>query len=328
MYSNVSSIDPRDPAHYFKPNILDSADIDLSAYLDIQEKNMVRPASDFVKDLIEAFYGDKEKMGLSLPWSKAQNLIKLRPGELSLWTGHKGHGKSLFLSQIILHAMTRDERALILSLEFNPTDVLKRKVTQAAATRDPAIPYIKAWCEWARSRLWLYNCRGNQKWTSVLAILRYALDKFGISHVVVDSLMKCGIAPGDYDTQKRFMDGLNNFSHDTGCHVHLVAHSRKGVDDSKMAELYDVKGTSELVDMAENVFSVWKNKKKINDASAGGAKYVDEPDAVFLCDSQRNGDWTGKFNLWFHTASGQYVESANARPKVYWEMEGAADYVH
>jgi len=76
-----------------------------------------------------------------------------------------------------------------------------------------------------------------------------------------------------------------------------------------------VKGTSELCDMAENVLSVWKNKRKLDAQSSGNTKHDDEPDALLTIDSQRNGDgWTGSIRLWFHPASFQFLGEAHHHP--------------
>ena len=36
--------------------------------------------------------------GAKLPWSKAENLVRFGKGEVTLWIGINGHGKSLTVS--------------------------------------------------------------------------------------------------------------------------------------------------------------------------------------------------------------------------------------
>ena len=104
-----------------------------------------------------------------------------------------------------------------------------------------------------------------------------------------------------------------------------MAHARKGESDDKPARLHDVKGASELCDMAENVLSVWKNKRKLDAQSKGNAKHDDEPDALLTIDSQRNGDgWTGSIQLWFHPGSFQFIGEPH-HPPVPWHDIGNAD---
>jgi twinkle protein len=35
------------------------------------------------------------------------------------------------------------------------------------------------------------------------------------------------------------------------------------------------------------------------------------PDAVLVCEKQRNGEWEGKLKLWFDYKSQQYIEEAD-----------------
>ncbi|MDR1349641.1 MAG: hypothetical protein LBJ59_02450 [Zoogloeaceae bacterium] len=116
------------------------------------------------------------------------------------------------------------------------------------------------------------------------------------------------------------MNDIQAIAHQEHVHIHLVAHSRKGDNDEKPPRLHDVKGTSEICDMAENVLSVWKNKKKIELQSQGNTSKDDESDAILLVDSQRNGDgWTGAFPLWFDRESFQFLSAPNLHPL---EFEG------
>jgi twinkle protein len=46
---------------------------------------------------------------------------------------------------------------------------------------------------------------------------------------------------------------------------------------------------------------------------------VDEsaPDAMLVCEKQRNGEWEGRVALWFHDGSQQFVGAHGARPQGY-----------
>ena len=38
------------------------------------------------------------------------------------------------------------------------------------------------------------------------------------------------------------------------------------------------------------------------------------PDALLICDKQRNGDWEGHIGLWYDSNSQQFVASADDQP--------------
>lgn len=293
--------------------------IDLSRYLEPEESVQVRPASAFLDRVLDMVNGRSGAIGLPFPWEKAADKFAFRPGEVTVWLGYKGHGKSMMLSQVLLHALTQEERVFIISPEFKPEGVLIRKVRQAMATATPSDSDITQFLAWAgNKRLWLFDHQGSLTPETVVGVTRYAIEELGVTHVLIDSLMKCGISPEDYPRQKQFIDELQTIAHQANIHLHLVAHARKGENDDKPPRLHDVKGTSELCDMAENVISVWKNKRKLEAISRGDRDRDDEPDALLTIDSQRNGDgWTGSLQFWFHTASFQFLAAPNDQPIIW-----------
>lgn len=94
-------------------------------------------------------------------------------------------------------------------------------------------------------------------------------------------------------------------------HVHLVHHVRKGTSEYDLPNKFGVKGSGSITDQVDNVFMVWKNKKKIDAVQMG--ETVDdgkEPDAMLICEKQRNGEWEGKVGLWFDRNSWQFCSDA------------------
>lgn len=236
---------------------------------------------------------------------------------------------SMLLSQAMLHCMRLNQRVLIVSPEFKPEEVLARKCRQESGSSRPPSDFVDRWFEYAKTRLWLFDHQGALQSDNVVALCRYAATQLEINHIVIDSLMKCGIGVGsdDYSKQKSFVDKLQSVAHQCGPHIHLVAHARKGASDDSPAGLHDVKGTSEIGDMAENVFSVWRNKPKHKAMSAGDQSKASEPDALLVCEAQRNGSgWNGSLQFWFDPQSCQYIESLNDNPRCF-EPAGVSEEV-
>ena len=304
--------------------------IDLSAFTEPENVHQIRSADRFKKKTIDILSHKNKAIGCPLPWYKAQDLIELRPGELSIWTGYKGHGKSMMLSQAMLHCMKRGQKVLILSPEFKPEEVLARKCRQESGSSAPSSAYIDSWFEYAKTRLWLFDHQGALRPENVVALCRYAVHEFGINQIVIDSLMKCGIGVGsdDFSKQKSFVDQLQSVAHQSGPHIHLVAHARKGSSDENPPGLHDVKGTSEIGDMAENVFAVWRNKSKHKAMSAGDMGRASEPDALLVCEAQRNGSgWNGSLQFWFDPQSLQFLEQPDDNARCYEPMGEVSEVV-
>ncbi len=286
-----------------------------------QDPKELKSAGLFVEEVIEKFYpsGDIEP-GYSLPWSKADGKILFRPSELSVWTGITGHGKSQCLGHIMLDCMKQGAKVCIASFELKPKTLLYRLTRQAAALRNPTKEYIRAIHTWYESCLWIFDLVGTTKTKDILEIFKYARQRYGVDVFVIDSLMKCGIADDDHDGNKRFVDQLCDFKNQYNCHIHLVAHSKKGEGEKMPPGIMDVKGTGTIVNLTDNCFSIWRNKSKeeemrkyLNQNNAPQS-LLEQADCFLRCDKQRNGEWDGAISLWFDKDSLQYLSNYSAKP--------------
>ncbi len=289
--------------------------IDFSAYMDDTDAaHKVRSTEAFVDDVIRHFHSPEEQQGAWLPWPKTRSLIRLRPGEVTLWNGMNGHGKSLVLGMVCMGLVQQGQSACIASMEMKPAITLARICRQSYGDRQPDTDFIRAFGKKTNRQLWLYDQQGTVKAAKMLAIVRYCADQLKIGHIVVDSLLKCGMGEDDYNGQKAFVDSLTATARDHGIHVHLVAHARKQLDERSPPGKMDVRGAGAITDQVDNVVTVWRNKAKENANQDGGSYDVKAPDAVLICDKQRNGEWEGKIPLWFHPPSQQFVENGVSGP--------------
>ena len=274
-------------------------------------------------DTIRALLPDPNAfLGYTTPWEKHHRKLFLRPDELSLWTGINGHGKSQILGHIILDCIAQGAKVCIASLEIKPHRLLGRMVRQAAGMREPSREYIKTIFDHYYSSIWIFECVGTTDPATLIEVFKHGRQRYGIDVFVIDSLMKCGFAEDDYSGQKKFIDQLCAFKNDFNCHVHLVVHPRKPADESNVPGKLDMKGSGAVSDLADNCFTVWRNKKKedlISRLMADGQHVPDElassHDCLLRCDKQRNGEWEGQIPLWFDRESLQYLGWSKERPK-------------
>lgn len=274
------------------------------------ERAKVRPASSWTQGVIDHFALPIEATGATLPWGATQSRIRLRPGELSIWAGVNGHGKSALLSQVMLDlAVKQQVSSCIASMEMRPIATLARMARQATSEESPGPRSVRAFHDKLTDLMWLYDQQGTVRHDRMLAVVRYCREELRIQHFVIDSLMKCGINGDDYNAQKRFVDSLSTYARDSGLHIHLVCHSRKKDSEDRPMDKFDIKGASEITDMADNVFTLWRNKAKEAKAERGDDDESSraDPDAVMMCDKQRHGEWEGRIALWFNKTAMQYV---------------------
>jgi twinkle protein len=283
--------------------------IDFSAFMQEEEHHRILPASSWLDQVAETFYPPTDKpQHPTMLWEKARGKIELRPGEVSLFAGVNGHGKSMFLSQVILDLCQQDQRVLTASFEMSAPRQMQRMSRQAYAGDRPPLPWLSALHKWTDGRLWIYDHMGAIDWRRLMAVLRYARKTFGIQHFVIDSLMKCVRGEDDYNGQKDFVNDLCSFAQAQGVHVYLVHHVRKGESEHKAPGKFDIRGASSITDLVDNVFIVWRNKKAAQDEMSL------EPTCLLACEKQRHGEFEGKLGFWFHADSQQYLERPDAQP--------------
>lgn len=297
--------------------MIQSDSIDWTAYEAATEPHTkVLPAASFHDALIASF-GPSADSGERLPWEKTHDLVRFRPGEVSVWAGINGHGKSLLLGQVVLGLMAQNAPCAIASFEMKPVTTLHRMARQASMGALPSDTFLEQFSAWTTGRLWLYDQQGTVDVTRVAAVLRYCAAELGVRHVVIDSLMKVVKGEDDYNAQKDALNLFTSIARDTGLHIHLVHHIRKSDDENRLPGKFDMKGSGSISDQADNVFVVWRNKKKQFDAQAGKEIDPDMCDAMLVCEKQRNGEFEGRVTLWFHPASQQYLAGNSHRPAPY-----------
>lgn len=299
-------------------NVFTPDDIDFSLYMENTEtQRRIRPSGSYVEDVIRYIWDDTSHTGASLPWDKCLAQLRFRRGEVTLWGGFNGAGKSAVLGQVCLGFVQQAHRTCIASFEMPPPSTLARICRQAFGCVRPPQDEIRAFHEVVDQHIWLYDQRGMVKSETVLAVVRYAATVLNCDHIIIDSLMKCGL-PEDgtmaFNAQKDFIDALCRAAQETGIHVHLVAHSRKGRDESAPPGKMDIKGSGSITDQVDNVVIIWRNKPKEQAEAAGNPQSVMEPDTMLIVEKQRHFEWEGRILLWYLRGSQQFVGEPNGMP--------------
>lgn len=294
-----------------------------------QDPEELRQASDFMARVKSMFYpAHGEERDPVLRLDRDVDWFEFRPGELTVWTGYNGHGKSLMLSQILLGLMQQGERVVVFSGEMTPERQLKRIAKQASGLDRPTMGYLDAIGQWLHDKMWLFNVVGSATIDRLLAVFLYASKRYGTRHFVIDSLMMTDVpedGAGAMTAQKEAVRKLCDFAKRNSCHIHLVAHPRKGVDESKGPGKLDVAGSSKITDGADNVFTVWSARRDESKETD-----PDEPDARLELQKQRNGDMQHySLKLWFNKSAQQFCTYSRRQPVVYvdYSASGAVEAV-
>jgi twinkle protein len=276
----------------------------------------VKSTDIFTDDLVK-YFGEEIHSGKSLGWVKTEDKFRVRMGEISCLTGSSGHGKSLWISQVILAMMKQNTKCLIASMEMKPVLTLSRMLINTLGSSEPTDEYIKTWANRAKDKLFIYDQLGTTTSTDMFATLYYGKHILGCEVFVIDSLMKMSdISEESLERQKLFVDRLAVISRDLNIHIFLVAHTRKMKDESEIPDATNIMGSSHIRNLVDNIIMVWRNRAREKLEEEGKTSEEELkiiPHAKVFIQKQRNAQWEGSFNFWFDPKGLKYKESPNAR---------------
>lgn len=301
---------------FIGPDFMDA--LEKARTLDPEE---LRNASEYGDSVWEEFNPSPDKIGTPTPWSMDW---RVRTGEITLITGWSGHGKSHCLTNLILNDLSQGNRSLIASLEMTPQESLSKMVRMALGHVPNSRQESDAALKWMSPCLWMYDVVGSRQWREMIPQFEYAIKRYGITRIVVDSLLKCRVREDDHDEQKDFVQALFDLTRKAGVHIFLVAHSRKDEDESKPPGKMDIRGSASITDQVDNGFTFWRNKSKeevMAKAKLSGTvpdhKIVNASDAVIKFWKNRKRGVEPYVQVWLNHSSGQFVDNSNAVSKKY-----------
>jgi twinkle protein len=277
----------------------------------------LRRAGDFVDEVTRLFWPEPgEHVGYSMPYGHPGDKLLFRPGELTLWSGASGSGKSQILSDCQVDWVKQGSRFCLASLEMKPGMTLKRMVKQVVGVDRPTKEAISDAIRYVDNGLILYERVGKSGVDNLLEVFEYAKNKYGCDQFIIDSLMRLGIGSEDYEGQEKAVFKIVDWTIRNNVHVHLVAHTRKG-DNQSAPATEDVKGAMEIGANAFNIVTVWRNRQREaelqNADEETQQKWSDTPGVVMNVAKQRNGDFEGKVAMWFDQDSYRYYTRADNR---------------
>jgi twinkle protein len=270
-------------------------------------------STDLFADSLVQYFSEEIHSGKSLGWIKTEDKFRIRSSELTILTGVSGHGKSMWLSQVVLSMMKQNTKCLIASLEMRPVLTLARMVTQALGSPEPTDDYIRKFCERASQKLYIYDQHQQTTSQDMIATLYYGKHILGVEVFVIDSLMKMAdISEESLEAQKLFVDKLAVTVRDLNIAVFLVAHTRKMKSEEEIPDATNIMGSSHIRNLCDNIICVWRNRSKERlkeEGKVSDAELKIIPDAKVFIQKQRNAQWEGNFNFYFDQKGLRYNES-------------------
>lgn len=277
--------------------------------------------SDFRDDIQDLFKNPDALNGTKTPWASLDDLLKgWRSEELTVWTGRGGSGKSTIINQVVIDLAKKGERSCIASLEMPAKRYIRWAVVQYLGNHNPAPRRIDDALTWFTGKIYIVNTFEEIEPGPLLDVFEYAARRHHIKHFVVDSLMRVVLSGKDTNSaQKDFVSSLVSFAKKFSCHIHLVAHPRKGLTDQDKPGKVDVSGSGDITNLSHNVLSVWRPDQDYKDDAIRHGKVPS--DLVLFVKKNREFGIEGKIKLWFDVAAKTYRETPEKQKPVEVEIQ-------
>lgn len=205
-------------------------------------------------------------------------------GQLTIWTGKSGHGKSTFISQMLVEAIEQGYKVCSYSGELKLETFKKWIDLQIAGDENIDLiedreygrfkkvikPEVLTKIEnWYNEKIYCYDNRQIQENIEnnfVIHVIEEAIRNYGCKVFLIDNLMTCSFENSKiqdfYKAQSDFVGRLSYLTKAYDIHIHLVAHPRKTTGNAITQD--DISGTSDTFKRADNVFCIERKEDNTN----------------------------------------------------------------
>lgn len=250
---------------------------------EIKNKNII--------SLADVQYDDYSRNAIKSGFSGLDKLTGgWRFGEVSIWTGETGSGKSTFINQALLNLVNENQKCCIYSGELPKAFFKFITLIQASGERNlkkefnylkneevyrPKFEVVKKINEWIADKMFLADFDGKLPTPSDLfKTFLYAYKRYDCKIFVIDNLMKIKFPNINENAERSDFGGeLMAFAQKYNVIIWLVAHPRK-TENGKI-NVMDIKGTSDLPNMCNNLFCVSRVNEKQKEKFLNAENYIE-----------------------------------------------------
>nr|XP_056706269.1 twinkle mtDNA helicase [Euleptes europaea] len=223
------------------------------------------------RELREEVFGELANVEqvAGVKWARFPEMNKLlkghRKGELTVFTGPTGSGKTTFISEYALDLCMQGVNTLWGSFEIHNVRLAKIMLTQFAMGR--LEEQLENFDEWADKfedlPLYFMTFHGHQNIKTVMDTMLHSVYMYDITHVIIDNLQfmmgQEQLTVDRLAVQDYIVGAFRKFATDNNCHVTLVIHPRKE-DEERELQTASIFGSAKASQEADNVLILQDRK--------------------------------------------------------------------
>jgi len=218
-------------------------------------------------DEIKALHeGQSTSKGVLTGWHDVDDLLGgLRPNELTILTGETSSGKTTWAANLGYRLSQENHPVLIASFEMKPLTILKKMVQMEKGKPffDLSKKEIKESLQTISGHpVYFIDVYGEIGLSELKDAIYYARRRFGIELVILDHLHFFLRYSGDHERQAidQALRDIKSWAMDLSLHILLIVHPAKLTYDNSVVRLNDLKGSSGLKQIPDNVLSIWRKR--------------------------------------------------------------------
>lgn len=223
--------------------------------------------------LDDYIYSDKPKdRVLSGIWHLDYLTKGFEMGCITIWTGFTNAGKTTVMTMLAKQTIEQGERIFFFNGEQTKEDFKNNLYLQFAQPKDIVTKQFKNSCVFDifvkpekaielgnkyDNKIYIYNNEAERNIDTLLYAMEEIRKTQKIRVFFLDNFMQIDIKSENlYQEQTNIMEKLRTFAVNKKVHIHLVVHPRKTERFQSRLSLYDVAGSSNIVNKAYNIVSI------------------------------------------------------------------------
>ncbi|MGZ3773000.1 MAG: bifunctional DNA primase/helicase [Pseudobdellovibrionaceae bacterium] len=206
-----------------------------------------------------------------IPWDSLPGLTNIlkghRRGEMTVWTGLPGTGKSTILAQTSLDIAKRGETSLWGSFEIKNTRLAKTMLYQNSGVELHKVPheFDKHFKNLEKLPIYFMRYFGSTKTEDILDVMEYAAYALDVKNFYLDNLQFMTAKKGGHGTSKFAVQDdalyeIRQFSTKRQVHTSVVIHVGKSEDYGEI-DPSNLSGTAKAYQECDNMILIQKAKE-------------------------------------------------------------------